>query len=179
MKYYTSDLHFGHQKIIEYENRPFVSVEEMDEHLIQKWNAKVKKGDEVYIVGDFGFVKGKRANDILRRLNGRKYLIKGNHDNYFLNDKEFDKSNFVWVKDYASIKDGDTAICMFHYPIAVWDRQHHGALHFYGHVHSNKDGHHPLLFELGDNAFNVGCDVYNYEPMSLDELIKKNMEKKR
>ena len=177
MKYYTSDLHFGHRKIIEYEDRPFNSVEEMDEFLIQKWNAKVKKGDEVYILGDFGFVKGKRANELLDRLNGRKYLIRGNHDNYFLNDKEFDKSKFIWVKDYASIKDNGVTICMFHYPIAVWDRQHHGALHFYGHVHSNTDTHHPLVLDLGGNAFNVGCDVHDYEPMSLAELLVKKEDK--
>ena len=78
MKYYTSDLHFGHNNIIKYENRPFNSVDEMDEYLIYKWNNKVKKGDEVYIIGDFGFCKGERANELLDRLNGRKYLIKGN-----------------------------------------------------------------------------------------------------
>ena len=177
MKYYTSDLHFGHRKIMEYEDRPFNSVEEMDEFLIQKWNAKVKKGDEVYILGDFGFVKWKRANELLDRLNGRKYLIRGNHDNYFLNDKEFDKSKFVWVKDYTSTKDNGMTICMFHYPIAVWDRQHHGALHFYGHVHSNTDTHHPLVLDLGGNAFNVGCDIHDYEPMSLAELLAKKEDK--
>ena len=173
MKYYTSDLHFGHKKIIEYEDRPFTSIEEMDEYLIHKWNSKVKKGDQVYIIGDFGFVKGDRANEILDRLNGQKYLIKGNHDNYFLNDKAFDKSKFVWVKDYAHIKDNGHVICMFHYPIAVWDRQQQNALHFYGHVHSNKDTHHPLLVELGENAFNVGCDVNDYEPKSLEELLSR------
>lgn len=174
MKFYTSDLHFSHRRIIEYENRPFDSIDEMDEALIKRWNSKVKAGDEVYILGDFGFCKGKRANYLLDRLNGRKYLIKGNHDNYFLNDKDFDKSKFEWVRDYATVKDNGHVICMFHYPIAVWDRQHHGALHFYGHVHSNKAGHHPLVFELGDNAFNVGCDVHNYEPMSLEELLSKH-----
>lgn len=173
MKFYTSDLHFGHRKIMEYENRPFSSVEEMDECLISNWNAKVAKGDSVYIVGDFGFVKGERANELLSRLNGSKYLIRGNHDNYFLNDKEFDKSNFVWIKDYATVKDQDEVICMFHYPIAVWDRQHYGTLHFYGHVHSNTETRHPLLLDLGDNAYNVGCDVHNYAPVTLDELLSE------
>ena len=173
MKYYTSDLHFSHNRIIDYENRPFKSVEEMDEMLIKNWNNKVKPGDEVYILGDFGFCKGKRVNYLLDRLNGQKFLIKGNHDNYFLNDKDFDKSKFVWIRDYSTVKDNGYVISMFHYPIAVWDRQHHGALHFYGHVHSNKNGHHPLLLDLGDNAINVGCDVHNYEPMSLEELLSK------
>ena len=172
MKFYTSDLHFGHHNILRYENRPFQSVEEMNDNLINNWNRKVSKGDEVYIIGDFGLLDGSQANRILDRLNGRKYLIKGNHD-HFIRDREFDRSKFVWIRDYASIKDGETVICMFHYPIAVWDRQHHGALHFYGHVHSNTDNHHPLLLELGDNAFNVGCDVHDYEPVSLAELLSK------
>lgn len=80
MKYFTSDLHFGHKNIIKYEDRPFSSVEEMDEFLIYKWNSKVGKNDEVYILGDFGFVSGTRANELLDRLNGKKFLIKGNHD---------------------------------------------------------------------------------------------------
>lgn len=172
MKFYTSDLHFSHRRIIEYENRPFSSTEEMDERLITNWNAKVKNGDDVYICGDFGFVDGKRANYLLSRLNGRKYLIKGNHDDYFLKDKDFDRSNFEWIRDYAVVHDNNRRICLFHYPIAVWDRQHHDSLHFYGHVHSNKDGHHPLLYDLGKNAINVGCDVHNYEPMTLTELLK-------
>lgn len=171
MKFYTSDLHLGHKKILEYENRPFDSVEEMDEYIIYKWNAKVKKGDDVYILGDFGFVDGERANELLSRLNGKKYLIKGNHDYYFLNDKKFDSSKFVWIKDYAHVKDGENIIYMFHYPIAVWDRKHYGSLHFYGHVHSNTETHHPLTADIGPNAFNVGCDIHGYEPMSLEELL--------
>ena len=170
MKYFTSDLHFGHKNIIKYENRPFASTEEMDDSLIQKWNSKVKKNDEVYILGDFGFVNGERANELLDMLNGRKYLIKGNHDYSFLKDKNFDRTKFEWIKDYACINDCGTTLCMFHFPIAVWDRQHHGAIHLYGHVHSNKDGHHPLLFEL-ENAYNVGCDVHNLEPVTLKEIL--------
>lgn len=176
MKFYTSDLHLGHKKIIEYENRPFASVDEMDEVLVSKWNAKVKKGDEVYILGDFGFVDGNRANELLDRLNGMKFLIKGNHDSHFLNDKNFDKSKFVWVKDYARIKDDGWTICMFHYPIAVWDQQHHDSLHFYGHVHGNTNTDHPLALSLGPNAFNVGCDVRNYEPVTLNEMLTKRFD---
>lgn len=170
MKFFTSDLHFGHKNIIKYEDRPFSSTEEMDEYLIYKWNSKVNKNDEVYILGDFGFVSGARANELLDRLNGRKFLIRGNHDHSFLKDKKFDKTKFEWIKDYACINDNGKVVCMFHYPIAVWDRQHHGSIHLYGHIHSNKDNHHPLVVHL-DNAYNVGCDVHNFEPVTLEELI--------
>lgn len=169
MKYYTSDLHFGHANIIKYENRPFKTTAEMNECLIQNWNNKVSKEDEVYILGDFGFLTGMQANEILDRLNGRKYLIKGNHDRSFLKDKIFDKSKFEWIKEYKCIKDNGNVVCLFHFPIAVWDRQHHGSLHLYGHIHSNAGTHHPLVFQL-KNAFNVGCDVCGFEPKTLEEL---------
>lgn len=170
MKYYTSDLHFGHKNVIKYENRPFSSVEEMDEQLISNWNKKVKKGDEVYILGDFGFISGTRANELLNKLNGRKFLIKGNHDHSFLKDKNFDKTKFEWIKEYETIKDNDKIVCMFHYPIAVWDRQHYGSIHLYGHIHTKASIQHPLVLQL-ENAYNVGCDVNDFEPKTLDELI--------
>lgn len=50
--FFTSDLHFGHENVIKFDNRPFRSVEEMDAELISRWNNKVKKGDLVYVLGD-------------------------------------------------------------------------------------------------------------------------------
>jgi len=182
MKYYISDLHLDHANMLKFEpeSRPFSNVNEMNETLIQRWNAKVKKGDEVYVLGDFCFDRdGDRANEFLNRLNGQKFLIKGNHDK-FIKAKYFDRSLFVWIKDYAVITDtvaGEQVnVCLFHYPIAVWDRKHHQAYHLFGHIHSNKtDGsHHPLEFDLGDHAFNVGADVRDLEPKTLEELIKSN-----
>lgn len=168
MKYFTSDTHFGHTNVIKYENRPFETVEEMDEALIKNWNQKVKANDEVYILGDFSFYKAEKTMDILKRLNGKKYLIRGNHD-YYLDDKNFDKTLFESINDYLSIKDNKNIICMFHYPIAVWDRMHYGSIHLYGHIHSKME----LVDYKEKLAFNVGCDVNNYEPITLDELIKK------
>lgn len=171
MKYYTSDLHLFHNNIIKYEDRPFNNVEEMNDYIIYKWNSKVKPTDEVYILGDFAFCSGKQANELLSKLNGKKYLIKGNHDS-FLKDKDFDKSNFEWIRDYTTIKDNKRKVVLFHYPIAVWDCQHHDSIHLYGHVHSNKDNHHSLLFKL-ENAYNVGIDVCDFEPKTLEELMNK------
>ena len=172
MKYYTSDLHFNHTNIIKYEDRPFKDSKEMDEFLIQKWNDRVLKGDEVYVLGDFAFSDGLYANDLLKRLNGQKFLIKGNHDK-FLQDGAFNRSLFVWIRDYAKINDDGNKVILFHYPIAVWDCCHHGSIHLYGHVHSNKDNHHPLLLNLPETAINVGVDVNDYEPKTLRELLNK------
>lgn len=171
MKYYISDLHFGHRNIIDFEHRPFSSVEEMDEDMIRRWNNKVKKGDDVYILGDFSYYKdGNKVNEILKSLNGKKFLIKGNHDHLFLSNDDFDESLFIWIKDYAMIKDDNDTIILFHYPIQVWNEQHHGALHFYGHVHSNIGTFHPMKYEI-PNSYNVGIDKIK-EPMTKNEILE-------
>ena len=173
MKYYTSDLHLNHRNILLYENRPFRSVEEMNEALIENWNRCVKQNDEVYILGDFCFDNsGELANRFLKRLNGKKYLIIGNHDS-FLKAKAFDKSAFEWIRHYAEIHDEGHSVILFHYPIAVWNKKHHNSIHLYGHIHSNTQDHHPMTYALG-NAFNVGVDVCDFEPKTLKEIINMN-----
>ena len=87
MIYFISDTHFYHKKIIKYVNRPFKDVEEMNNTLINNWNKRVKHKDEVYILGDFSFGNKEQTLDLLNKLNGRKYLIKGNHDRV-VKDKE-------------------------------------------------------------------------------------------
>ncbi len=180
MKFYTSDLHLCHENVLKFEpeSRPFNNIDEMNEAIIRYWNAKVKPGDEVYILGDFCFdTKGDRANNFLRRLNGQKFLVKGNHD-AFLKGKYFDLNLFGWVKDYAEIKDTvkgeEVSVILFHYPIAVWNRKQYGAYHLFGHIHSNKSNgsYHPLEFNLGDRAFNVGADVRDLAPVTLEELVE-------
>lgn len=169
MKFYTSDLHLFHKNIIKYENRPFQSVEEMNQTIIDNWNQRVRDKDEIYILGDFAFCKGESANEVLSQLNGKKHLIVGNHDS-FLRDRQFDASKFEWIRHYAEVKDSGYRVVLFHYPIAVWDCQHHGAVHLYGHVHSNTADHHPLLVNL-QNAYNVGVDVNDFRPKTLMEYL--------
>lgn len=170
MKYYISDLHFGHKNILKFENRPYETVEEMDKAYIEIWNKKVGRGDEVYILGDLSFYKGKETAKILKQLNGMKFLIRGNHDHLFLDDPEFDQSLFRWVKDTTMVTDGNNRIALFHYPIQVWNEQHHGAFHFYGHVHSNSGTMHPMKYKI-PNSFNVGIDVLG-EPMTKEEILR-------
>ena len=170
MKYYISDNHFNHLNILEYENRPFKTTEEMDEEMIKRWNSKVKSPkDEVYILGDFCFDNsGKYANEVLDKLNGKKYLIKGNHDT-FLKNKNFDITKFEWIKDYAEVNDGGMRVILFHYPIACWNAKQYGSIHLYGHIHSHKLEEATLI-----NAYNVGADVQDFYPLTLKEILKKN-----
>jgi len=148
----------------------------MDEKLIENWNKKVKSKDETYILGDFVFGNGQRANEIFQKLNGKKYLIKGNHD-HFLKDNSFDRSLIGWIKDYYMLKINGLKIVLFHYPVQTWDCKHHGSIHLYGHIHSNI-GDHPMDYII-PNSYNVGVDVNNFEPISLEEvLIKLNYKTK-
>lgn len=169
-KFFISDTHFGHKGILDFSNRPFETIEEHDRILMQNWNEKVQPSDEVYILGDLTMSRsGKEANKILKSLNGKKYLIKGNHEKY-LNDKEFDRKNYVWIKDYFSFKYKHIKFVLFHYPILEWDGYYQASIHCYGHVHNGRTDY---FDETLDEAFNVGVDLNNYTPISIDEVIKK------
>ena len=78
--YFTSDTHFGHENIIKWCRRPYSSVEEMNEKLIENWNSVVGPDDIVFHLGDFAFGGSGLWKEVLSRLNGKKYLIIGNHD---------------------------------------------------------------------------------------------------
>lgn len=167
MIYFTADNHFNHYNIIEYEKRPFSSMQEMNEEMIARWNNKVGNNDSIYILGDFAFYQ---PVPILEQLNGQKYLIMGNHDKYILNNQEA-CSKFIWIKDYFKLKINGMVIVLFHYPIMVWDQQQNGSFHFHGHVHSNLSDHSLININNLENTFNVGVDVNNYAPVSIDEIM--------
>ncbi len=88
-EYVIADLHFGHKNIIKHEKRPFENIEEMDKNLIAMWNNIASKEDVIYILGDFSWYNGAKTSELLKRLNGRKILIIGNHDSNFLTKKRF------------------------------------------------------------------------------------------
>ena len=171
MKYYTSDLHLNHTKIITLCERPFKDTEEMNETIITKWNNKVKKGDIVYILGDVGLPKTKQDIDdiveLLHRLNGEKVLIIGNHDKDLLKSYEF-RCCFTNIQPYLETKDNGKKVCMFHYPIEEWNGVHRESIHLYGHVHNSNIGLKDIK-----NRYNVGVDVNDFEPKTLEELIRK------
>lgn len=78
--FFTSDLHFSHKNVIKYCQRPFEGIAEMERILIENWNSVVGPQDTVYVLGDVFFCGKQRAEDIIKKLNGYKILVKGNHD---------------------------------------------------------------------------------------------------
>ena len=171
----SSDHHFGHKNILRFcsDTRPFDSIEEHDEQLIQRHNEVVKSTDDVYFLGDFAFCPADRILRILKRLNGRKHFIFGNHDKQMRLAAQAHNSDiskqFVWMKDYHELKLGIknmAPIVMHHYPIYSWNRMHYGALHFYGHTHSAI----PTMFE--GRGKDIGVDSNQCYPWHIDDLIK-------
>jgi calcineurin-like phosphoesterase family protein len=151
-------------------------VEEMNEALITNWNSVVSKDDETYILGDFLMRgSGEQARAILQRLNGKKYLIKGNHEKY-LSSGNFDLSLFEWVKDYYVLDYKDARFILFHYPILEWQFYHRKSAHLYGHVHNNKsylpESNHNFEV-LGKRAINVGVDLHNFFPVSAEAVYER------
>ena len=174
--FFTSDLHFGHKNIIRFDNRPFTSVAEMDTALIDRWNAKVRKDDLVYILGDVSWYGDEKTAELLKSMNGRKILIKGNHDDIGPKVRQC----FESIHPYLELKIGKQLVVLCHYPIVFFNRHHYGAYMFYGHVHNSHEWQmtENYKFELEQldircNMFNVGTMVWNYEPVTFEEIVGK------
>lgn len=168
-RFYISDPHFFHENIIHLCDRPFKSVEEMNETIVTNWNSVVEKGDLVYILGDFAmrWQDPKQVYDILERLNGQKFLVRGNHDRLH-KDAKF-RSYFEFIKDYETVNDDGRMVVLFHYPIEDWNGRFRGSYHLFGHIHQNEKNAHPM-----PRRYNVSVDVNNYTPQTLNQLIEKH-----
>ena len=175
MIYYISDLHFYHTNILKMCNRPFENIEEMNAKLIENWNKKVAEEDTIYFLGDFSFKSNQsKADEILKQLNGKKYFIKGNHDKRTWLERVKENKLIEDYFDYKEIDDNGRMVVLCHYPFHSWNGLYHGSYHLYGHVHAKTVENE----EWQKNRFNVSCEVLEYEPKTLDEIIKDNIATK-
>lgn len=181
--FFTSDLHFGHENVLRFDNRPFETVDEMDAELIKRWNNKVGKGDIVYVLGDMIWKsKNDDAEDIIKSLNGQVILIKGNHDRFIKNAKA--KKALAGIKDYddivVTLSDGTKKRCILsHYFMPFYNAHHYKSILLHGHSHSTEEATIErkianILNAQGfvNEIYNVGCMYWNYEPVTLDEIIE-------
>lgn len=169
-KFYISDTHWHHERLLDMQPRPFLSIEEHDEHLVTAWNSVVGENDLVYHLGDFAFALARNADrvqELFSRLHGEKYLIIGNHDV----DKRGNLHPALAALGWAAppthalrTKDSGRDVYMSHYAGRTWPSQHHGAVHFYGHSHGRLPG-------VGLSR-DVGVDVedVNFTPRTFSEL---------
>ena len=196
-KLYIADPHFFHGRLCSsMDRRGFSGNEEMTEYMIRQWNAKVTPKDEVFILGDFSLAGGDATNAVLEQLNGKKYLITGNHDG-FVRDKAFDAGLFVWIKPYEEVRDNGRKVVLSHYPVFCYPGQYRKdksgnplTYMLYGHIHDTQDERlvHRFIMEtrnarvksrytdglepISCNMINCFCMFSDYQPMTLDEWIE-------
>ena len=203
MRYYIADPHFFHGALnTKMDRRGFESVEAMNEYMLRQWNRKVRKNDEAVILGDLSWGKAEETNELLERLNGRLYLIQGNHDR-FLKNKDYNAGRFVWIKPYEELQDNKRKVILCHYPIMCYNGQYRvdengnpKVYMLYGHVHDTQDQRLLERFQaitretasvspdgtarqIPCNMINCFCMYSDYVPLTLDEWIaceKRRME---
>lgn len=167
--YFTADHHFGHANIIKFNNRPFRDVDDMNEKLIQRWNDTVPSGGIVFHLGDFCLGSSAMAMDILERLNGRIYLILGNHD--IRNIKQGWMARFEYVCQQMTIRVGDQSVILNHNPFLCYGGSYRDVWQLFGHVHSGPFScsglDHPRLKMLFPLQYDVGVDNNEYRPVSF------------
>ncbi len=137
MNFYTSDLHLGHANVINFDNRPFANVDEMDQCIITRWNERVSDDDTVYILGDVCHRNSKDSSWYLKQLRGHKILILGNHDNPILKNNSA-LACLDQVEKMMQVIDEKRQITLCHYPILEWNAYFYGSWHIYGHIHNWK-----------------------------------------
>lgn len=171
MIFFTSDLHLNHRNVIKLSNRPFVSIEQMKEKIIENWNNKVSHNDIVYVLGDvFWNLNSKEIQEIMIRLNGVKYLVIGNHDR-----KTHNRKSNCWedMMDYHELVLDGIQVVLSHYPFAEWHGCWRGSVMLHGHVHGTFDFSTLNTPHKNKRIFDVGVDVNNFTPISWDEIKAK------
>lgn len=183
VRFFTSDLHFGHENIIRYCNRPFDSVEDMNRALIENWNDSVTDVDEVWILGDVAMGQIVSNLPLVSELNGHKILVAGNHDRCWQGS---DGDLAKWTTRYldagfeaihqgtVDLLLGSHAVRAGHFPyegdskdeprFTEWRPIDTGAWLLHGHVHT--------AWKVDRNQINVGVDVWNYRPVPETEILK-------
>lgn len=160
--FFIADMHFSEENIIKYENRPFASVQDMNEKLIDKWNARVGEKDMVYVLGDFG--ASGQEKEILSRLQGIKYLVKGNHDS---KENEYYRNvGFQEVYDCPILL--ESFWMLSHEPLYVNENMPYANL--FGHVHNS-----PLFKDFSKQHYCVSVERTDYAPIAF-EVIKERIQ---
>lgn len=161
MIFFTTDEHYSHSSVITYSNRPFSSVDEMKEILIQNNNKVVKPKDTVIHAGDFTFEKNLDVvENLIKCLIGRHIFISGSHDYW---QKTYSKKHNIHFADIKEIRFNKSLIVACHHPMLTWPRSHYGSWHVHGH-------HHGRLQNNG-KSWDAGVDNNLYTPVSFDQLV--------
>lgn len=164
--FFTSDTHFGHSKILEHEpeRRPFDTIEQHDNFIIESWNSVVRPTSTVYHLGDFSFRSTHHVGWYLNKLKGKIILIRGNHDDHGKNCAWDQRHLFESAHEALYIKINKVKIYLLHYSCRVWRSSHHGSFHLHGHSHG-------ALPELG-RSMDVCIALNGYRPFSFEQVYE-------
>lgn len=181
--FYTSDLHFGHGNIIDYSDRPFDSIEEMNEAMIERWNNTMTEADEVYVIGDVALGKRVETVPLAGRLNGKKKLVPGNHDTCWGGHRRVRQSDIDLYAEHFEILPSEVdhvlpesgipvKLCHFPYEGDSHDEDRFtmhrpvdtGGWLLHGHVHEK--------WQVLKRQINVGVDVHDFYPVSSDWIVE-------
>lgn len=160
--FFIADTHFGDTAILAYENRPFASVQEMDEALIANWNDAVSAEDTVFLLGDFSRYASETNKAICARLHGHKLLVLGNHDTD--GEQTYLDCGFESVSRYPIIYDGFWMLS--HAPLYLNANMPYANL--FGHVHQN-----PIYTDCSKQSFCVSAERIAYTPIALDQIKRR------
>jgi calcineurin-like phosphoesterase family protein len=165
---FTADTHFGHGGALGLFRRPFASVREMDDAMVQRWNEVVGPTDEVWHLGDFA-VRRSAAEmaRILAALQGRVHLIAGNNDG----PDTLALGGFASVHHYVELELEGARLVLCHYPFRSWNRMARGAINLHGHSHGRLT---PIPRQL-----DIGVDVWDFRPISLATVLAASRPRSR
>lgn len=161
--YFTADLHIGHKNILKLSNRPFGDIDHHDDTIIDNYNSIVSSNDVCYILGDIAWNQSYETyKSIFNRLNGKKFIILGNHDNK-QNLIRCQKEGLIEsVKENQILQIGSDKIFLSHFPYREWSGFYKGSYHIYGHVHCTLPDY--------KQSTDCGVDAWEYGPVSWEEI---------
>lgn len=178
--FFTSDTHFNHKAIVDLCHRPFSSIEEHDNKLIENWNSVVKPQDTVFHLGDFCFAGYPKWKEIREQLNGNIILIIGNHDRKNLTAQAIQL--FDEVLPQAQLQIDNRTVYLNHFPFLCFAHADPNmykdtySIQLFGHIHSGPNSTSGDVLRtniLYPTQYDVGVDNNNYIPVSWNDIKNK------
>lgn len=160
MRWFISDTHFGHAKVVEYCSRPFRNVTDMNERLIANWNGLIRSEEQVFVIGDVALGSFEEACEIIKSLHGYKILIRGNHDRSI--EKMF-QMGFDQVYNELDLELKDGRLALLRHKPQLWGDINPRQLQIHGHDHGGPKS-------VG-RRMNVCVDLWDYRPVMEDQLL--------
>lgn len=176
--FFTSDTHFNHNAILKYCDRPFSSIEEMNETIVKNWNEKVPNDGIVFHLGDFAWGGFEVYKDYVSKLNGNIVLVKGNHDER--NGGKTSSDLFYYTAYQLKLTIEGRGVYLNHYPFLCYGGTYgtpsSNVYQLFGHVHTHKGSHgldDERLKHLFPTQYDVGVDNNDFTPLSWKEVREK------